>query len=304
MSAPPPLTRAARDAFHTLLDAAALTHRDRAADAIVYLETDRDPVHVSRAFFRAEAGRHAAALRALGIGPRDVVVIAHTQDLESVYAFWGALLAGAIPSMFPTLTEKLDRRMYIESMTELTRLSDVRAVLTTDAFAAALAPHVECSVISSTDVATAAGTALSTRLQPPEPGEVAFLQHSSGTTGLQKGVALSHEAVLNQVANYSDALRLRGDDVVVSWLPLYHDMGLIAGFILPLVQGIPLVLMSPFDWVAHPAMLLRAIHAYHGTLCWLPNFAYNHMARRVREQDSRVLSLAGMGLFVNFSAPV
>jgi len=63
------------------------------------------------------------------------------------------------------------------------------------------------------------------------------LQHSSGTTGLQKGVALSHRSVLNQIAAYSQSIDLQDDDVVVSWLPLYHDMGLIAGFIMPLVAG-------------------------------------------------------------------
>jgi acyl-CoA synthetase (AMP-forming)/AMP-acid ligase II len=121
---------------------------------------------------------------------------------------------------------------------------------------------------------------------------------------LQKGVALSHAAVLNQLAAYSDAIGLCEDDVIVSWLPLYHDMGLIAGFLLPLVQGIPLVLMSPFDWVQHPALLFRAIHAHQGTLCWLPNFAYNHCARRIRRRDMEGLSAASMRLFVNCSEPV
>ena len=138
----------------------------------------------------------------------------------------------------------------------------------------------------------------------PQPEAVAFLQHSSGTTGLQKGVALSHQAVLNQLQSYSQALALSASDVVVSWLPLYHDMGLIAGFLLPLVQGIPLVLMSPFDWVKHPALLLRAIDRYEGTLCWLPNFAYNHCARRVRPSQIEGISLASMRLFVNCSEPV
>jgi acyl-CoA synthetase (AMP-forming)/AMP-acid ligase II len=133
---------------------------------------------------------------------------------------------------------------------------------------------------------------------------IAFLQHSSGTTGLQKGVALSHAAVLNQVASYSDSLALNAQDVIVSWLPLYHDMGLIAGFIMPLVQGIPLVLMSPFDWVKHPAMLFRAIHDYQGTYCWLPNFAYNHCARRIRKRDTEGLSLASIRAFINCSEPV
>ena len=134
--------------------------------------------------------------------------------------------------------------------------------------------------------------------------DTAFLQHSSGTTGLQKGVALSHAAVLNQLAAYSDALSLREDDVVVSWLPLYHDMGLIAGFLLPLIQGLPLVLMSPFDWVQHPALLFRAIHDYRATLCWLPNFAYNHCARRIRQRDMEGLAAASMRLFINCSEPV
>ncbi|MCK7506388.1 MAG: AMP-binding protein [Desulfobacterales bacterium] len=79
--------------------------------------------------------------------------------------------------------------------------------------------------------------------------DIVLLQHSSGTTGLQKGVALSHQAVFNQLDAYSRALELDDEDVVVSWLPLYHDMGLIAGFIMPILSGIPLVLMSPFDWV-------------------------------------------------------
>jgi len=134
--------------------------------------------------------------------------------------------------------------------------------------------------------------------------EIAFLQHSGGTTGLQKGVALSHRAVLNQLASYSDAIALNDDDVIVSWLPLYHDMGLIAGFLLPLVQGIPLVLMSPFDWAKHPALLFRAIHEHHGTLCWLPNFAYNHCARRIRQRDLEGLSAASMRMFINCSEPV
>jgi acyl-CoA synthetase (AMP-forming)/AMP-acid ligase II len=81
-------------------------------------------------------------------------------------------------------------------------------------------------------------------------------------------------------------------------------MGLIAGFVMPLVQGIPLILLSPFDWVAHPALLLRAIHDHHGTLCWLPNFAYNHCARRVRPRDMEGISLARMRAFINCSEPV
>ncbi|MCC7206180.1 MAG: AMP-binding protein, partial [Anaerolineae bacterium] len=126
----------------------------------------------------------------------------------------------------------------------------------------------------------------------------------SGTTGLQKGVALSHAAVLNQVASYSRAIRLSEEDCIVSWLPLYHDMGLIAGFILPLVQGVPLALMSPFHWVRDPKVLLWAITEHRGTLCWLPNFAYNFMAQRVRDNAIQGVDLSTMRAFINCSEPM
>jgi acyl-CoA synthetase (AMP-forming)/AMP-acid ligase II len=119
---------------------------------------------------------------------------------------------------------------------------------------------------------------------------------------LQKGVVLSHQAVINHVANYSAAIRLVPDDVVVSWLPLYHDMGLIAGFIMPIMQGVKLVIMSPFHWVRDPKILLHAIQHHQGTLCWLPNFAYNFLATRVREIEG--LDMSSVRAFVNCSEPV
>ena len=314
------LTPHTRAEYRTLLDAETL----RAADdrpAIIFVASGQPAVTITRRDFAAAVARTSESLYELGLRPRDLIVIAHTQNLESIYAFWGALRLGAVPSMFPTLTEKLDPEVYMRSMAELARLSGVAAVLTTDDFAPALRPHVPCPVFSSSQLressrkgakeikdakqeTSVASFAPVGPLREPSFDEVAFLQHSSGTTGLQKGVALSHVAVLNQVAAYSSAISLCEADVVVSWLPLYHDMGLIAGFLLPLIQGVPLVLMSPFDWVQHPALLFRAIHDHRGTLCWLPNFAYNHCARRIRRRDSDGLSAASMRLFINCSEPV
>lgn len=295
------LNQQSRPHFHTLLDAVVLTAADAQAPAIIYLETEHNPLVITREDFRSKTRSYAHALQNLGMGARDMVAIAHTQNLESIYAFWGAMLVGAIPSMFPTLTDKLDPDIYMSSMAKLVEHSDVKIVLTTDSFAQELSGHVPCPVYGSSALIT---ETLVETIHTPDPAEIAFLQHSSGTTGLQKGVALSHQAVLNQLASYADALHLNQEDVIVSWLPLYHDMGLIAGFLMPLIQGIPLVLMSPFDWVAHPAMLLRAIDEYKGTFCWLPNFAYNHCARRIRQRDSEGLSLRSIRAFINCSEPV
>lgn len=298
------LTPQTRSQFRTLLDACTFTAADDSQDAIIYMQTDQPDVHVTRREFKTAVFQTAHSLRQLHIQPGDLVIIAHTQNLESIYLFWGALAVGAVPSMFPTLTEKLDPAVYMANMAELVRFSGVRAILTTDDFAPQLAEQVDCVVYGSADLKRLemGDWAQDSIIQSPD--NIALLQHSSGTTGLQKGVALSHTAVLNQIAAYSGRLQLSPADVIVSWLPLYHDMGLIAGFLLPIIQGIPLVLMSPFDWVSHPALLLKAIDKQQGTLCWLPNFAYNHCARRIRRRDKAGLSLASMRAFINCSEPV
>ncbi len=300
------LTPESRFQYQTLLDAAALQANRGDAPAIIYVSSEQEPVKVSRDAFRRKTRAYGAGFLQLGIQPGDLIIIAHLQNLESIFAFWGALRIGAIPSMFPTLTEKLDPQVYMHNMNALVARSNVRLIFTSDEFAPTMAQTADCPVISSSELAALAVEEgiPPNAWHPPRPSDIAFLQHSSGTTGLQKGVALSHQAVLNQLANYAQAIALRPDDVIVSWLPLYHDMGLIAGFIQPLVQGIPLILMSPFDWVRHPALLFRAIHDFRGTLTWLPNFAYNHLARRIRSRDIADIRLDSMRMFINCSEPV
>jgi acyl-CoA synthetase (AMP-forming)/AMP-acid ligase II len=107
------LTLNNRSDYSTMLDALALCEPDDERPAVIYVSSDRPAVNVSRAEFKRTVTRYAAGLGQLGIGPGDLLIIAHTQNLESIYAFWGAMLAGAIPSMFPTLTEKLDPEIYM-----------------------------------------------------------------------------------------------------------------------------------------------------------------------------------------------
>src|SRR6266516_1838940 len=131
-----------------------------------------------------------------------------------------------------------------------------------------------------------------------------LLQHSSGTTGLQKPVLLSHRAVLDHVKCYGEAIELNENDKVVSWLPLYHDMGLIAAFHLPLAFGIPSVQIDPFEWVVVPSLLLEAVSREHGTISWLPNFAYNMMADKITDNELDRVNLESWRLVINCSEPV
>lgn len=292
--------------------------RDPERLAVAFIEDDGRDHLISALQFHTQAMRYARALQAIHVGPEDLVILVlhHSQTL--LFAFWGAMYLGAIASIFPFLTEKLDPHIYMERVKELVTHAQVRAVITFPEFKSelsALLAGAGCTVLSSAEVAEnpqggsltidgllpAAGQAPA---QPITGNKIAFLQHSSGTTGLQKGVALSHRAVLNQIEAYSQAIRLTPEDVIVSWLPLYHDMGLIAGFVMPLVSGVPLVLMSPFKWVRDPKVLMHAIHRYRATLCWLPNFAYNHSARAIRPRDLEGIDLSSMRAFINCSEPV
>jgi fatty-acyl-CoA synthase len=273
--------------------------------ALVFVREDGVEEHLSAGEFGAELERHARYLQAAGIGPGDLVILVMRHSRELLSAFWGAMRLGAIPSIFPFLTERLDPSYYLAQLSNLVTYSGAQAILTSPDLIDQLAGFLTEGEFRVLMTGGNPGHCLDADLPPVTDGaEVAFLQHSSGTTGMQKGVALSHRAVLNQLEAYSAAIELNERDVIVSWLPLYHDMGLIAGFVLPIVTGTPLVLMSPFHWVRDPKILLKALHAHRGTLCWLPNFAYNHLARAVPRRELDGLDLSAWRMAVNCSEPV
>lgn len=232
------------------------------------------------------------------------VCLYHSLDLHA--AFLGALWAGHIPTMLAPPSPRMEKGKYVHSFREMLKHIHpaglvVDAVTREKLHAEGLEGFSGVQLIQPHDVAADASVAP----WPADPDEVALLQHSSGTTGLQKGVALTHRAVLTHNALYARRIGLSAADTIVSWLPLYHDMGFIACFLLPLLEGVPFVEMSSFDWVQRPAMLLEQIHRQRGTLCWLPNFAYAFLASAVRVgQLPPGLDLHSIRAWVNCSEPV
>lgn len=237
-----------------------------------------------------------------------ILILQHGQDL--ITAFFGAILHGAIPAIMPFLTEKLLPDHYRQGLEALFEISKPGAVITYPEFSpevrlAARQSDSIRAILESKQVFSRPQISLDQLPGISRPAqEIVLLQHSSGTTGLQKGVALSHQAVFNQLASYAKALKLNTNDVVVSWLPLYHDMGLIAGFLLPILSRLHLALLSPFDWVRAPYKLLQAITKFQGTLCWLPNFAYNFCAQKIRDRDLEGVDLSSLRAVINCSEPM
>jgi fatty-acyl-CoA synthase len=258
----------------------------------------------------------ATALENAGIKNDEVVILILQHGEDLILAFFGAILSGAIPSIMPFQTEKLQPDHYRSSLQALFAITRPAAIITYAGFlhdaqivsagtsvrVILVAEEISASAASQDEIASGSLEQLKGLARPAS--SLALLQHSSGTTGLQKGVALSHQSIFNQLVSYSQALQLNTTDVIVSWLPLYHDMGLIAGFLLPILLRIPLVLISPFDWVRAPYRLLQAIHRFRGTLCWLPNFAYNFCAQKIRDAELANLDLSSLRAVINCSEPM
>jgi fatty-acyl-CoA synthase len=268
-------------------------------------------INITNAQLIQGSTEYSQAYENSSIQPGEVVILILQHGEELLYAFFGAILRGCIPAIMPFLTEKLSVEQYRRSLKALFEVTTPAAVVTYPEFLPEVQPTMQnnssvrvilnsSQISSHSEISTGSFDAGLQR----SPDEIALLQHSSGTTGLQKGVALSHLAVLNQLDSYSRALQLNSSDVVVSWLPLYHDMGLIAGFLLPILSGIPLVLLSPFDWVRAPHQLLHAVSQYKGTLSWLPNFAFNFCSQKIRPRDLEDIDLSSWRAVSNCSEPM
>jgi len=254
---------------------------------------------------------YAAAYARAGVKPGDVVILILQHGKELVYSFWGAVLLGAVPSMMPFLTEKLSPDRYRADLSALFSHAHPTGVVTYPEFEADVRMLVGESGPSVRDVLITDRIPRQEKLEfSALPGmrhdehDIVLLQHSSGSTGLQKGVALSHRAIFNHLDAYGESIRLTRDDIIVSWLPLYHDMGLIACFLMPILRGIPVIQMSPFDWVRAPYRMLQTISQYRGTLTWVPNFAYNFCAQKIRDRDLEGVDLSSWRVSVNTSEPV
>jgi acyl-CoA synthetase (AMP-forming)/AMP-acid ligase II len=277
------------------------------ADAVVVWRAGAEPTRWTWTAVMAAARGAAASLVEMGVRPGDVcgLMVRHSPLFYPIYMGLSAL--GAIPSVLAYPNARLHRDKFVHGLSGMAKRSGLRWLLTERDLESVVRPLV------SGPGSTVEGLLfpLELDLDPARhfevraaPDGVCLLQHSSGTTGLQKAVALSHRAVLDHVAHYGAAIDLRREDRIASWLPLYHDMGLIAAFHLPLAAGIPTVQLDPFEWVSSPVELLRAIMRERATLCWLPNFAYNLMANRIREEDVPDLDLRCVRMLVNCSEPV
>jgi fatty-acyl-CoA synthase len=258
--------------------------------------------------FVRQARLQAAQFHMHGVIPGDRIILILPQGIPLMSAFAGAMMLGAVPAILAYPNFKADPDKYAVGLSGVTHNLQARLVVIDNEFPSALSERITIAdgaqLVRASAISAADAEPLSLPTVALDPGGLAFIQHSAGTTGLQKGVALSHQAVLTQLEHLARALKIGNQDRLYSWLPLYHDMGLIACFMLPLVYHLPIVMQSPLEWVIRPGTMLQLISEFRCTLAWLPNFAFQLLARRVRSEDRVHYDLSSLRALIDCSEPV
>ncbi len=272
---------------------------------LLYGEADQ-PEPLNYAELWQGAGRVATGLLEHGVQPGDRVALMLPTGRGYFFSFFGALLAGAVPvPIYPParlsqLEEHLRRHGRILANAGariLITVPEAHRVARLLGIQAGTLQHVlswedlDSAESETTPISRAANN-------------IAFLQYTSGSTGDPKGVTLTHAQLLANIRAMGDAVGASSSDVFISWLPLYHDMGLIGAWLGSLYYGMPLVVMSPLHFLARPSRWLNAIHQHHGTLSAAPNFGYELCLSKIRPEEIEGLDLSSWRWAFNGAEPV
>ncbi len=233
------------------------------------------------------------ALQSRGVVAGEAIALMLPTGAEYFTSFMGVLLCGCVPVPIYPPAEAGQLEEHVRRHAKLLSNARVVAVLTDESVhrvGRLLQANVPCIRRVETAALLVAEGAVG-KVAPASGNSLALLQYTSGSTGDPKGVMLTHAQLLANIRAMGRAAHIERTDVLVSWLPLYHDMGLIGAWLGTLYFGIPLVVMSPLTFLARPERWLWAIHKHRGTLSAGPNFAYELCVRRIREADIEGLDL-------------
>ncbi|HYL69471.1 MAG TPA: AMP-binding protein [Candidatus Limnocylindria bacterium] len=303
----------------TLTEVLRLRGRGEPARAHIQLYEENDALRtITFGELYERASAVAGELLRRGLEPGQPVAIMLPTCVEFFWTFAGILLAGGIPvPIYPPF--RADRiAEYAARQSSILRNAEARFLVTwrqAEGLARLLQPRVPSlrEVLNAQRLASAPAPdkPSSTEWRPVEnlshrarSEDIAFLQYTSGSTGDPKGVILTHANLLSNIHSIIAGIEVKLGDACVSWLPLYHDMGLIGAWFVPLFTGIPLVVMSPLAFLSRPERWLRAIHRHRATISPAPNFAYELCVRKIPDKDLQGLDLSSWRAATNGAEPV
>lgn len=306
---PPGATELPPPEANTLLAVLDWHARAHPARPHIHLITETgEEEEISYATLQRRANAVAVALRERGLLPGQTVAIMLPTSREYFFSFYGVLRAGGIPvPIYPPMRvsqieEHLRRHARI---LDNARAAMLITIAEAKPFARLLRLHVEGlhTVITPEEIVEPAASA--GQVAPPvQAQDIALLQYTSGSTGNPKGVILTHANLLANIRTMGEAIGANPSDVFVSWMPLYHDMGLIGAWLGSLYYAVPLAVMSPLTFLTRPERWLWAIHRHRATLSGAPNFGYELCLRRIQDRDLEGLDLSSWRTAFNGAEPV
>lgn len=275
-----------------ILDWHVQEHASRAHIQLIADENNKNPINYQA--LMESSKELASGLQRLGVEPGDSVAIMLPTSEEYFYAFYGILLAGAVPvPIYPPLRPSQLEDHLRRHATILGNCNAVSMITVTEAKPVARLLKSQLDTLRHIlTVPELMKTGTQYEIPAISPNDTAFLQYTSGSTGQPKGVVLTHANLLANIRAMGERVDASSNDVFVSWLPLYHDMGLIGAWLGSLYYGALFVVMSPLSFLARPQRWLQAIHQYQGTLSAAPNFGYELCLHRIDEKDLNGLDLS------------
>lgn len=248
----------------------------------------------------------AGGLLSRGLEPGQAVAIMLPTCRDFFAAFFGVLYAGGVPVPLYPPVRPSQVEEHLRRQAGILRTAECPLMITVDE-AKRLGLFLRSQVPGLRALVTVDELSRAPSLEgrpPLEPEATAFLQFTSGSTADPKGVVLSHSNLLANIRAIGEFVDPEPDDVFVSWLPLYHDMGLIGAVLTTLYHAVPLVLMSPLAFLLRPERWLEAIHRHQGTLSAAPNFAYELCVKKISPEVQAKLDLSSWRMSLNGAEPI
>ena len=240
------------------------------------------------------AAKVAAGLQQAGLQPAEPVAIMLPSSTDYFYSFFGILMAGGIPvPVYPPVRPSQLEDHMLRHARILANCLAITLITVPEArkVARLLKSHVPGlkNIVTVSELMMSSASATAPILNS---SDTAFIQYTSGSTGNPKGVVLTHANLLANIRAMGQTVKASPKDVFVSWLPLYHDMGLIGAWLGSLYYAMLLVVMPPLSFLARPERWLWTIHRYRGTLSASPNFGYEYCLKRLKDEDLKGLDLS------------